>query len=89
MNKIIPVSTEYLSPSRTIEILNLVWFEASKQVYIFNYEGKHFRFFENLVDLIHFFENGKEAIASFDSEEDLDDFLDKFPIGEVKRGPNI
>lgn len=82
MNKIIPITTEYLSPSRTIEILNLVRFEESKQVYVYNYEGKHFRFFDSLVDLIRFFESGKEPQISFESEKDLDEFLDLLPIGD-------
>ena len=85
MNKIIPITTEYLSPSRTIEILNLVWIEGSKLVYVYNYEGKHFRFFDSMEGLIQFFEIGKEAIALFSSEKDLDHFLDKFQIVNSKR----
>ena len=85
MNKIVSVSTEYLSPSRTIEILNLVRFEENRQVYIYNYEGKHFRFFESLIGLIQFFESGIEPKISFDSEIDLDDFLDKFPTCRIGR----
>ncbi len=80
MNKIVSISTEYLSPSRTIEILNLVRFNESKQVYIYNYEGNHFRFFDNLISLIQFFESGKEPISSFEREEDLKDFLTAIPI---------
>jgi len=89
MNKIIPISTEYLSPSRTIEILNLVRFEENRQVYIYNYEGKYFRFFESLIGLIQFFESGIEPVVSFESEKDLDDFLDKLPIGNAKRTLNL
>lgn len=89
MNKIIPITTEYLSTSRSIEILNLVRFEDSKQVYVYNFEGKHFRVFDSLVDLIQFFEIGKEPIASFDSESDLEEFLDQMPIGDKKRPLNL
>jgi hypothetical protein len=89
MNKIIPISIEYLSPSRTIEILNLVRFDESKQVYVYNFEGKHFRFFDSLIDLIQFFESGKEPQASFESEIDLDDFLDRLPVGNGKRKLNL
>ncbi|RPA66515.1 hypothetical protein EF405_20635 [Cyclobacteriaceae bacterium YHN15] len=85
MNKIIPISTEYISPSRTIEMLNLVRFEESKIVYVYNFEGKNFRVFDSLVSLIQFFEIGKEAISSFSSEKDLDHFLDKLPIVNSKR----
>lgn len=77
MNKIISVSTEYLLPSRTIEILNLVRFEDSKLVYIYNYEGKYFRFFDSLAGLISYFESGIEPEYSFDSEDKLDAFLER------------
>ncbi|RZS95213.1 hypothetical protein BC751_0730 [Cecembia calidifontis] len=89
MNKIIPVTIEYISSSRTIEILNLVSVEESKHVYVYNYEGKHFRVFESLVDLIQFFEIGKEPIASFETESDLKEYLDKLPIGDWKRPLNL
>jgi len=89
MNKIIPITTEYLSPFRTIEVLNLVRFEESKQVYVYNYEGTHFRFFKSLKGMIQFFESGIEPAASFDSEDDLDDFLDKLPIDDAKKVFNL
>ena len=89
MNKIIPITTEYITPSRTIEILTLVRFEESKQVYVYNYEGKHFRIFESVVDLIQFFEIGMEPLASFDSESDLEEFLDQMPIRDKKRPLNL
>jgi hypothetical protein len=76
MNKIIPISTEYISPSRTIEILNLVRFEESKLVYVYNFEGKHFRIFDSLAGLVQFFESGEEPIASFDLEQKLDIYLE-------------
>lgn len=78
MNNIISVSTEYLRPSRTIEILNLVRFEDSKLVYVYNYEGKQFRLFDSLEGIIGFFESGIEALYSFDSEDELDNFLRMF-----------
>ncbi|WP_250161344.1 hypothetical protein [Algoriphagus algorifonticola] len=89
MNQLIPIATEYLTPSRTLEILNLVRFEKSKQVYVYNYEGTQFRVFESLVDLIRFFELGKEPLYSFDSEEDLDEFLEQLPLKEGKRPLNL
>lgn len=89
MKKTIPITTEYLSPSKTIEIFNLASPTETKQVYVFNFEGKHFRFFDSLVDLIQFFESGQEPQASFESEIDLDDFLDRLPVGEGKRKLNL
>ena len=89
MNQLITITTEYLSTSRTLDILNLVRFEESKQMYVYNYEGMHFRVFENLVELIQFFELGKEPLYSFDSEEDLDAFLEQLPLKEGKRPLNL
>jgi hypothetical protein len=89
VNKIIPITTEHITPSRTIEIFNLLRFEESKQVYVYNFEGKHFSVFESLVDLIRFFEVGKEPRASFDSECDLDEFLDRLPLGDDVRKLNL
>lgn len=89
MNRIIPITTEYITPSRTIEIFHLIRFEEKTQVYVYNYEGKHFRVFVSLVDLIQFFESGKEALPSFDSEYDLDEYLDRMPIGDGKKPLNL
>lgn len=89
MNKIISITTEYITPSRTIEIFNLVRSSETKQIYVYNYEGKHFRIFESLVDLIQFFEKGKEPLAGFDSESDLDEYLDLMPFGDVKKPLNL
>ncbi|UJP66704.1 hypothetical protein [Mongoliitalea daihaiensis] len=82
MNKIIPFNTEYIRPSRTIEIFTFFRFEKSRQIYIYNYEGKHFRVFDSVVGLVQFFEVGKEPSASFDSESDLDEYLDSLSIGD-------
>lgn len=44
-------------------------------VYVYNYEGSHFRLFTNLIDLIGFFQFGMEPKLDFSNELDLDDFL--------------
>lgn len=78
MNKILPIATEYITPSRTIEILNLINQKGSKQVYIYNFDGNHFRFFDSLLKLIRFFETREEPEYSFSSEAELDAFLEKY-----------
>ncbi|GAB2618057.1 hypothetical protein [Belliella aquatica] len=75
MNKTISVSTEYLFPSRTIEILEIQSFKESKQVYVYNYEGNHFRYFDSLIGLLQFFELGIEPKIAFETENELDEFL--------------
>lgn len=80
MNKIIPISTEYLSPSRTIELINIVNSRSSRMVYVYNHEGTHFRFFDALISILQFFELGMEPEHSFTSEDDLDAFLRDFKL---------
>ncbi|WP_297337948.1 NUMOD1 domain-containing DNA-binding protein [Algoriphagus sp.] len=89
MNQFITLATEYLTPSSTLEILSVGRLGESKPVYVYNYEGKHFRVFESLVDLIRFFELGKEPLYSFDSEADLDAFLEQLPFNAGKRPLNL
>lgn len=89
MNKILPIATEYINPSRTIEILNLVNPKGSRQVYIYNFEGNHFRVFDSLLGLIRFFETRKEPEYSFSSEAELDAFLEKYGSDEKSRTLNL
>ena len=89
MNKILPISTEYLTPSRSIEVLTLINQKESKLVYIHNFEGSHFRFFDSILSLIAFFEQGIEPEVSFSSEQELDKFLERFGLGELSAELNI
>jgi hypothetical protein len=89
MNKILPLTTEYLTPSRSIEILTLINQKESKLVYIYNFEGNHFRFFDSILKLIEFFEKGIEPEISFTSEAELNKFLEGFGLGELASQPNL
>lgn len=89
MNKVLPLSTEYLTPSRSIEVLTLINQKESKLVYIYNFEGINFRFFNSILGLIAFFERGIEPESSFFSEQELDKFLEKFGLGELSTEINI
>jgi hypothetical protein len=80
MNKIIFSYTEHLRPSRSIEAICLKCINLEKQVFVYNYEGIQFRFFESMIDLIQFFEFGKEPENSFTNEVALDKFLKSFEI---------
>lgn len=75
MRKLIPITTEYIRPSRSIDILHLESSDGIHPVYIYNFEGLHFHYFDSLVRLIQFFETGLEPNRSFYSEQELDDFL--------------
>lgn len=89
MNKILPITTEYITPSRSIEILNLINQKETRQVYIYNFEGNYIRFFDSLLGLISFFEKGIEPEVFFSSEQELDRFLAGFGLGELSKEPNL
>lgn len=77
MNKILSLNTEYLTPTRSIEILTLINQNESKLVYIYNFEGIHFRVFDSLLKLLAFFEKGIEPEYFFTYEAELDSFLEE------------
>jgi len=80
MNTFIYSHTEYLRPSRTIETVYMSDGSNSKTFYIYNYEGYSFRVFKDILGLISFFETGEEAITHFDTEEELDYFLERVSL---------
>jgi hypothetical protein len=69
------IDTHYLRPNRTIETLFV--YDINKMVYVYNFEGNHFRLFSTLIDLVHFFQFGIEPKLDFSNEIDLDDFFTK------------
>lgn len=73
MNSIIQSQVYYLRPNRTIETILLK--NIGKVVYVYNFEGNHFRLFTTLIDLVHFFQFGVEPKLDFSNELDLDNFL--------------
>lgn len=89
MNKILLLSTEYITPSRSIEILTIINQKESRLVYVYNFEGTHFRLFDSILSLIAFFEKGIEPKISFLTEEELDKFLERFGLGELSTELNI
>ena len=78
MNEIICLETEYIRSDLTIEVL-LIQDKISQKtrvVYIYNYQGIHFRVFDSLLSLCQFFRSGEDAcLIDFDTDEDLDEYL--------------
>lgn len=89
MNTIIPITTEYLNPSRSIEILKLKYLERNQRLYVYNFGGKRYLVFTSLVKMIHYFEKKEEPKISFYSENDLDEFLKNFPTGYLGDNYNL
>lgn len=68
--------SEYLRPSRTIETVILSKGSRERVFYIYNYEGYSFRVFEDILALILFFETGEDTSIHFDTEVELDRYLE-------------
>lgn len=68
--------TDYITPSRTVETITVEG--SNKYLYIYNYEGVHFRLFIGLLELTQFFELGTEPKYHFMNEGDLDLFLGRY-----------
>jgi len=77
MNTFISINTEYLRASRTIETVEVCNLKTKKIFYVYNYEGYSFRVFNNVLDLIQFFEVNSNEYLHFDTEEELDCYFSK------------
>jgi hypothetical protein len=75
MNHFRSLNTEYLRPSRTLETVIVSKENVSRIFFIYNYEGTSFRVFDNILNLINFFQNIAECDFHFTTEKELDHFL--------------
>lgn len=80
MNSIITIDTEFLRSNRTIDTVLITDGGLNKTLWIYNYEGIHFRVFHTLLEVLNFIYNLIEPENSFDSEIELDDFLLNFHL---------
>ena len=78
MNKIQLIDEDYLRANRTIETIQLSNNGLSKMVFIYNYEGVHYRVFDNIADAydVASGEMSVLVIAEFEKESELDNFLE-------------
>ena len=82
MNKIRTIDSTYIQSSKTLETI-LVKNETNERVlYVYNYEGWHFRVFISLQEIFNFFEDEFEPLISFESEAKLDNFLLNFDLNQ-------
>ena len=82
MNSIEAVQVDYINyGSRTLETVLLINHEnkSKKVVYIYNYEGYHFRIFEDFFEVANFFNNKPyKVLKEYTNEKYADKFLEKF-----------
>lgn len=72
----IQTDVKYFRPNKTLEFYQQI--ETGRKFSIYNYEGIHFRLFQNESEKDSFFENGIEPRLEFDSEGKLDKYLEKY-----------
>ncbi|UQD55792.1 hypothetical protein [Flavobacterium sp. K5-23] len=80
MNTICQIEIDYIKPSRSIETLLLKNLNNKRVVYVYNYEGWYFRFFNSINEVLDFFEDKFEPTISFEDEEKLDKFLENLDL---------
>ncbi len=83
MNKFRSINTEYLRSSRTIETVEVCNSNTKKLFYVYNYEGNSFRIFDNVLNLIDFFEFNSNKYLHFDTEQELDNYFSKVFISSL------
>lgn len=65
MNSVKQIEVSYLRSNRTVETILLTDLSDSsrqKIVYVYNYEGYHYRVFDNLIELTKFLNNSEFRI---------------------------
>ena len=80
MNTFQAINVEYLRPSRTIETILLENENYKKVLYVYNYEGWHFRVFNTMLDVIHFYDDKFEPEVEFEDENELDRYLANYDL---------
>lgn len=81
MNKLECIQVDYINfASRTLETILLTNEKKQQKIlYLYNYEGVHFRIFENIVE-VSFFLNDRpyEVLKEYLAERSADRFLEKY-----------
>jgi len=80
MNNLKVIEVEYLRADRTIETILLSKKKKEKVMYVYNYQGWFFRVFDNLMDIMNFFDDKFEPEVYFENEKELDEYLLKLKL---------
>lgn len=79
MNEIRTIDTTYITGSKTIELIEVIDESTSpirtNYLYMYNYEGYHFRLFLDIINLSNFLCNLESICIEFDEEDELDEYL--------------
>jgi hypothetical protein len=80
MNNVPYIEVDYLRPSRTVETILLENSSKKRIVYVYNYEGWHFRVFNNIIQVLDFFDDKFEPEISFEDEQELGKYLENLDV---------
>lgn len=80
MNNYSQIEISYLRPSRTVETILLENSSKKRILYVYNYEGWHFRVFNNVIQVLDFFDDKFEPEISFEDEEELGKYFENLDL---------
>jgi hypothetical protein len=75
MNDIRILKTIEMRTSRTLDILLISYNKKQKILFLYNYEGIHYRLFDNKIEVRKFFNCEESIFLDFDCDEILDSYL--------------
>lgn len=82
MNSVKQIEVSYLRSNRTVETILLTDLSNSsrqKIVYVYNYEGYHYRVFDNLIELTKFLNNNEfRILKEYLKDYWICNFLEKY-----------
>ena len=80
MNSYKAIDVFYLRSDRTIETILVSNTKAERVIFVYNYQGWFFRVFDNLLDLINFFDDAFEPKIYFEDENKLGNYLSRLKL---------
>lgn len=89
MNNFAAIDVSYLKPSRTLETILLENRGEQRIIYVYNYDGIHFRVFNFISDILLFFDDKFEPEISFESEKELDHYLRNVELGGLSNASQM
>ena len=82
MYKLSNIESHYITPCRTIETIYIKNPQGKEKiVYVYNYEGYHYRVFGNVIELTNFLSGDDyNLMAEYSTDSGLDNFLAKIDV---------
>jgi len=80
MNQVHQITCKYLSPNKTVETISIASQYTEIVVYLYNFKGQSFRVFNSKESLNGFWKGMNNEDFHFDSEMDLDHWLQNVAI---------